>query len=274
MAEGFPLLGLVRSACCAYKMTMKKNRFVRCLYAVPLAVLLGLLLAACATAPYTERSQLMLVSDSQAREVGLAAAQEVIQQEPVEQGTPAARTVERIGRRISAVTKGDYNWRFFLIDKDVPNAFALPSGDIFIYKGMFPYAKTEDQLAAVIGHEIAHVIVRHGAERMSVAMASQTATSLAGAAMGSGQAAQLLGIAANVGVVLPYSRTQESEADRVGLILMAKAGYPPDAAVTLWRNMEANASSTPEFLSTHPSPGNRVENIKKQLPEARGYLPR
>ena len=253
---------------------MMKRIWIRLAAALSVVGTLAVL-AACATAPYTGRQQLMLVSDSQAQQAGLAAAQEVISQEPVEKGTAAAARVERIGNRIAAVTDGGYPWRFFVINKDVPNAFALPNGDIFVYTGMFPYAQTDDDLAAVLGHEIAHVLARHGAERMSVSMASQTGASLAGAAIGSDQAAQLLGLAINTGVVLPYSRTQESEADHVGLILMAKAGYPPEAALNIWRRMQsAPGDSPPEFLSTHPAPATRIEQIKAFLPEARKHLPR
>ena len=244
---------------------------------VTLATTLALIiLHACAQAPYTGRQQLMLVSDQEANQMGMQAAQEVRTTEPVITGTPQADKVQVIGRRIAAVEKDSgYDWRFHLIGKDIPNAFALPGGNVFVYQGLFKYARNDAQLAAVIAHEIAHVLARHGSERMSVAMASQMATGVAGQAAGSDAFAQAFGMAANYGVVMPYSRTQESEADRIGLILMAKAGYPPEAAVDLWRNMmTAPGAKPPEFLSTHPANETRIRDIQHWIPEARSYLPR
>lgn len=238
-----------------------------------MAVMLATILAACATAPYTGRQQLMLVGDEQATEMGNQAAQEVLTKEPIVTGTPQAQMVQRVGQRIAAVTDSQYKWQFHLVGKDVPNAFALPGGHVFVYEGLFKYARTEDQLAAVIGHEIAHVLARHGSERMSVAAATQLGTSITGSTLGlSPTVMQAFGIAANYGVVMPYSRTQESESDRIGLIIMAKAGYQPEAAIELWQNMmQAPGDKPPAFLSTHPSDQQRIADIRKHLPEARKY---
>jgi predicted Zn-dependent protease len=228
---------------------------------------------ACAEAPYTGRQQLMLVGDDQATEMGNQAAQEVLTKEPVVTGTPQAQMVQRVGQRIAAVTESPYKWQFHLVGKDVPNAFALPGGHVFVYEGLFKYARTEPQLAAVIGHEIAHVLARHGSERMSVAAATQLGTGIAGSTLGlSPTVMEAFGIAANYGVVMPYSRTQESESDRIGIILMAKAGYPPEAAIELWQNMmQAPGDKPPAFLSTHPSDQQRIADIRKHLAEARKY---
>lgn len=227
----------------------------------------------CAEAPYTGRQQLMLVGDEQATQMGNQAAQEVLTKEPVVTGTPRAEMVQRVGRRIAAVTDSQYQWQFHLVDKDIPNAFALPGGHVFVYEGLFQYARTEPQLAAVVAHEIAHVLARHGAERMSVAAATQLGTGLAGSTLGlSPTVMQAFGIAANYGVVMPYSRTQETESDRIGIMLMAQAGYPPEAAIELWRNMmQAPGQKPPAFLSTHPSDQQRIEDIRKHLPEARRH---
>lgn len=233
-----------------------------------------MLVAACAEAPYTGRQQLMLVGDDQATQMGNQAAQEILAKEPIVTGTPQARMVQRVGGRIAAVTESQYQWQFHLVGQDIPNAFALPGGHVFVYEGLFKYARTEDELAAVIGHEIAHVLARHGAERMSIAAATQLGTGLAGSTLGlSPTVMQAFGIAANYGVVMPYSRTQESESDRIGLILMAKAGYPPEAAIALWQNMmQAPGAKPPAFLSTHPSDQQRIEDIRRHLPEAQRYL--
>ncbi|MEG6551672.1 M48 family metallopeptidase [Desulfocurvibacter africanus] len=238
-----------------------------------LATTLAAILAACAEAPYTGRQQLMLVGDDQASEMGNQAAQEVLTKEPVVTGTPQAQMVQRVGQRIAAVTESQYKWQFHLVGKDVPNAFALPGGHVFVYEGLFKYARTEPQLAAVIGHEIAHVLARHGSERMSVAAATQLGTGIAGSTLGlSPTVMEAFGIAANYGVVMPYSRTQESESDRIGIILMAKAGYPPEASIELWQNMmQAPGDKPPAFLSTHPSDQQRIANIRKHLAEAQKY---
>lgn len=238
-------------------------------------VAMAALALSCATAPVTGRRQLILMSDSEMTQLGMTSANELLRKEPIERGTPAARAVEAIGQRIAtaAGTQG-ITWRFHTIRKDIPNAFALPGGEVFVYTGILKYARNDAQLAAVLGHEIAHVLARHGAERMSIAVASQAGAALAGAAVGDPQFAQAMGIAANYGVVLPYSRTQESEADRIGLILMAKAGYPPEAAIDLWRNMmQVPGQKPPPFLATHPSNEQRIADIKQYIPEARQYLP-
>ena len=237
------------------------------------AAAMAAVLYACATAPITGRQQFIMLPDSEMNAMGLDAAKEITTKEPVERGTQHAAMVERVGRRIAAVSDAPgYQWSFNLIAKDIPNAFCLPGGKVFVYEGLFKYARTEEQLAAVMSHEVAHALARHGAERMSMSMAAQGVGAVAGSALGNPNFAQAFGVAANYGVILPYSRTQESEADRIGLILMAKAGYPPEAAVTLWQNMmQVPGGKTPEFMSTHPATETRIRDIKAHLPEARSY---
>jgi predicted Zn-dependent protease len=184
--------------------------------------------------------------------------------------------VEQVGRRIAAVSdRPSYHWRFVVLaDPREANAFALPGGKVAVYTGLFPVAHNTEGLAVVLGHEIAHVLARHGAERMSQGLLAQLGGTVLAAVLGSSpdgdRALAAYGLGAQVGVLLPYSRTQESEADHIGLLLMARAGYDPNAAIAFWRRMERAASSggPPEFLSTHPSRGTREEQIRVWLPEA------
>jgi len=242
-------------------------------------------LAACATVPYTERSQFILVSSAQEARLGADAAKEVISKEKMSTDKALIERVQRIGTRIAAVTEVEQAWEFHVVDNDKTiNAFALPGGKVFVYTGLMRLAGSDDELAAVIGHEVAHVTLRHGAERMSQALAlglgQQLAATVYGGSSAGAQAAMVaFGIGANVGVLLPYSRIHEYEADRVGLIYMAKAGYEPGAALDFWAKMTAKSEESggtrpPEFLSTHPVTEKRMEAIRELLPEARDYLPR
>jgi predicted Zn-dependent protease len=243
------------------------------------AALLALLaLAACTAAPYTRRSQLILLSTEQENELGARAFGEVVSKSRVESRPVVSRPVEEVGRRIARVAnRPDYRWRFVVIDDPKQqNAFALPGGKVAVYTGLFPVAGDSNGLAVVIGHEIAHALARHGAERMSQGLVAQTGQSLLGAVLGNrpgtGAILAAYGLGAQVGVLLPYSRTQESEADHIGLLLMAQAGYDPRGAITFWQRMErAGGGGTPEFLSTHPSHGAREQQIEAWLPEAMRY---
>jgi metalloendopeptidase OMA1, mitochondrial len=187
--------------------------------------------------------------------------------------------VERVGRRIAqAANQDEYNWEFHTLAGDTANAFALPGGKIFFYEGIFKYADTEDKLATVMAHEIAHVLVRHGAERLSMSLISQMGQQAALQALNIQSPVALqtfqvaYGMASQVGVILPYGRKQELEADRVGLILMAKGGYDPRAAVEFWETMaEASKGSPPPFLSTHPPEEQRIREIREMIPEVMQY---
>lgn len=246
-----------------------------------LCALAALLLAACARAAYTNRSQLLLISEGQETALGLQAAQDVLKKEKESTDELQTERVRRIGRRIAAAAnRPDYQWEFHLIDKDVVNAFCLPGGKVFVYTGILNLTTSNDELAAVMGHEIAHALERHGAERMSVALMAQLGGQAASIALGStvsplaSQAfSQAYGAGAQVGVLLPHSRAQESEADEVGMILAAKAGYEPAGALSLWRKMEAYQKSkgqnAPAWLSTHPSSAERIEAIQAKMGDIR-----
>jgi predicted Zn-dependent protease len=233
------------------------------------ALVLAALLAGCQSAPVTGRNQLILVPESQDASMGLQAYQQIKQEERISKDPEINRRVQEVGRRIAAVSgQPDWDWQFTVFDNPEPNAFALPGGKVGVYTGLFKVAKNDAQLAAVMGHEVAHAIARHGAERMSQGLLTQLGTAALGMATNSAYA-ELAAQAATLGVILPYSRTQESEADEIGLMYMAEAGYDPREAVKLWQNFEAlGGQRPPEFLSTHPAEGTRIERLQALMPEA------
>jgi metalloendopeptidase OMA1, mitochondrial len=250
------------------------------------------LLASCESAPVTGRSQLMLVGEREEQQMGLQAYREVLAKEPLSNDAQTNALVEKVGRRIAAAAErppGDlwkaprFRWEFKTVDKNELNAFCLPGGKVVVYTGILPITRTEAGLAVVIGHEVAHALAHHGAERMSNQKAAQVGTAVASAALSTtvpgGNRAYLpammaaVGAGATYGYVLPMSRAQESEADRIGLILMALAGYDPREAVTVWERMRA-ANTGPrkaEWLSTHPADTTRIADIRHWLPEAMKY---
>jgi len=247
---------------------VRHNRSLR-LFAAVAAV--GLLLTACEAAPVTGRKQLVLMSDSESTKMGLDAYQKILKESKLSTDQALITRVRRVGNRIAVASgRTDFKWEFNVIVDETPNAFALPGGKVGVNTGLFKVAKNDDQLAAVMAHEVGHAIARHGAERMSQQMAVQAGLSSLGLAGDTGsQYAQLAAMAATLGVVLPFSRTQEAEADHIGIIMMAKAGYDPRGAVTLWENFAKLAGDRqPEFLSTHPAPESRIQNLKALLPEA------
>ncbi|BFR50298.1 M48 family metallopeptidase [Nitratidesulfovibrio sp. HK-II] len=246
-------------------------------------LLLGL--AGCAKAPYTGRSQLIMYSDADEAKMGLAAMQQVLKKEKEVTGTPESARVERVGRRIAAVAeRPQYRWEFHTIEKDVVNAFCLPGGKVAVYTGLLDIAETDAELAAVVGHEVAHALARHSNEKMSRARMVQVGQLAAmvgvAAAGGSSQAAQAVGDgyagAMNMAVMLPNSREMEYEADHIGLLLMAKAGYDPHAAIEFWQKMlKQSGGRKSDFLSTHPTEAKRIDALRGMLPEAmRHYRPR
>lgn len=244
------------------------------------AVATSLWLAGCSTVPVTGRSQLLMVSEQQERQMGLASFKEIIGKEKLNHDPVLNERVQRIGRRIAAATgRTDYQWEFKVIDNDkTVNAFCLPGGKVAIYTGLLPVAQDDASLAAVIAHEVAHAIARHGGERLSQEMvvAGLTAATVMATSDSSRRElyAGLLGAGAAVGFLLPYSRLHEAEADRMGLIFMAKAGYDPRAALALWQRMAAQSrgkAKPPEFLSTHPADETRIKEIERWLPEALSY---
>ncbi|WP_029898123.1 M48 family metallopeptidase [Desulfohalovibrio reitneri] len=247
-----------------------------------LCLALFLLPAACATQPYTGDSQFTLISESQALKLGEDAANQVLKEKKLSDNAEYVSQVERVGKNISRVSiRPDWDWKFYVIEDDSANAFALPGGKVFVHTGILELAQSDDELATVMGHEIAHALLRHGSERMSTAMALNLGSAIGAAAMGGGsreqQAAMVaFGIGANVGVLLPFSRNQEREADKIGLRLMAEADYDPAAAVTFWQRMlakkeEAGKDAPPEFLSTHPPTNERIETLRDLQAWAQQY---
>ena len=241
-------------------------------------VALVALLAGCAAAPYTRRSQLILISSEEENKLGARAFQQVLGKSHVDGRAQVNGAVEAVGQRLARVAeRPDYKWRFVAIDDPKQqNAFCLPGGKVAVYTGIFPIAESTNGLAVVLGHEIAHALARHGAERISQGLVTQAGGSLLGAWLGGGPGTNTIlaayGLGAQLGVLLPYSRTQESEADHIGLLLMARAGYDPRGALAFWHRMErAAGGNPPEFLSTHPSHGTREQQIQAWLPEAMRY---
>lgn len=249
----------------------------------------GIGLAGCETNPYTGRSQLLMTSVGQEMQMGAQAynqvkndpkmrpSQDPREVEPVKR--VAARIVEAAKRSKYAEMAKQFQWEVTVIKDDrTANAFALPGGKMAVYTGIFPMAKTEAGLAAVMGHEVVHALARHGAERMSQGQVANIGLQVVGAAVGMssknpvlGQATMAaLGVGTQVGVLLPFSRKHESEADYVGILLAADAGYDPRESVSLWERMaQASGDGGPaEFLSTHPSHDTRIDQLKEWMPEA------
>jgi len=241
---------------------------------------LVLSLSGCATVPYTERQQFMMVSEKEESRIGETLFHQVKTDSKISPDPDMNALVREVGERIAAAAdKKDFKWEFVVIEDPTANAFALPGGKVAFHTGIMPIARDADGIAAVMGHEVAHVLARHGAERMSQQQAlSIGETALMVALLGRSPFVRegilsAYGLGAKVGVLLPYSRKHELEADRIGLILMAKAGYNPQAAVAFWERMleRKEGGGAPEFLSTHPSDKQRLADLKGFLPEAMGY---
>lgn len=244
--------------------------------------LISLPILSCYKAPVTGRSQFIIITQSQENEMGLTAFKEILKNEQISTNQSYNNSVTRIGQRIAAVSDTqNYKWDFKVIEDDEQiNAFALPGGKVAVYTGILPVAETDAGLATVMAHEIAHVAARHGGERVSTGILAQLGAVGVGAAMSGSDpfvyeaVMQAYGLGANVGVLLPFSRSQESEADRIGLVYMAKAGYDPREAVAFWQRMDEAVKGNPqppEFLSTHPGYGTRIRNLQQWLPEAMVY---
>ncbi|MGV7221045.1 MAG: M48 family metallopeptidase [Nitrospinales bacterium] len=233
------------------------------------------LFAGCVATPETDRSAMILVPFSQEVALGDQAYKEILGKEKLSTNSRLAAIVRRVGERLAkTTTMPDLKWEFNLVESDQQNAFALPGGKVAIYTGILPMCKNEAGLAAVMGHEIAHAIARHGARRMSQQMVLQGGMSLASASLANAASHDMimgaLGLGANYGVVLPYSRDNESEADEIGLTYMARAGYEPKEAAQFWTRFSQakGGGQPPEILSTHPADATRISNINKLLPKA------
>lgn len=253
-------------------------------------ILLAFTVYYCSTVPITGRSQLNLIPASEMNSLSFQQYNDFLKTNKLSTNKKDAEMVKRVGQRIQKAVETyfaqnnlskeleGYNWEFNLVESPDVNAWCMPGGKVVVYTGILPITKDETGLAVVMGHEIAHAVAQHGAERMSQGLLQQlggaalsvalkdepeTTRNLFGAAYG---------IGTEVGIMLPFSRTHESEADHLGLIFMSMAGYDPNAAVDFWTRMASQSGSKPpEFLSTHPSDETRIADIKKELPEALKY---
>ena len=245
-----------------------------------LLFLAALATVGCQQVPVTGRSQFILVDES---EVASLSAAEFAKMKKLP-ADPRLPKIREIGLKIVAAARRDdkagvlppsSRWEFAVIDDKSPNAFAMPGGKIGFNAGMFAFAPTDDDIAVILGHEVAHVICRHGSERVSQAMGVAIAAAVADEATKNSSAKTrgtwmaAVGVGAQYGILLPFSRSHESESDRLGLIFMARAGYDPEAAPAFWtRFSKAGGSKPPEFLSTHPADSTRVSQLRQWMPEA------
>jgi predicted Zn-dependent protease len=254
-------------------------------------VLLALTLYYCSTVPITGRSQLHLISSADLNALSFQQYSEFLQQNKLSTDVQNTNMVKSVGLKIQKAVENyfaqhnlsndlkGYAWEFNLIESPEVNAWCMPGGKVVVYTGILPITENETGLAVVMGHEISHAVAQHGAERMSQGLMQELGgVALSVAIQNEPQTTQNIfmtayGVGSTIGVMLPYSRTQESEADRLGLIFMAMAGYNPNAALDFWTRMSQNntGGSPPEFLSTHPSDKTRIANLKSYMPEALQY---
>lgn len=248
-----------------------------------------LMFMSCSTNPFTGKKTLALVPNSQILPAAFAQYNQVLSESKVVKGTSDAEMIKRVGQKIATAAERwlnanghagylkDYQWDYNLIDQDVVNAWAMPGGKIAFYTGILPIAKSETGIAAIMGHEVVHAIANHGQQRMSAAQIQQVAGVATAVAIQNKDAKtqQIIGTAfglgSQFGVMLPFSRSHETEADKIGLVLMAIAGYNPDEAAELWKRMKANSGgqAPPEFMSTHPSNDTRIANLTAWAPGAK-----
>ncbi|MFA0963748.1 M48 family metallopeptidase [Roseivirga sp. BDSF3-8] len=255
------------------------------------AFLAAFFLISCSTVPLTGRKQLDLIPSSQIISMSFSQYQQVLQSEEVVTGTDESRMVKSVGRDIATAVEKFLNengyeeeasmfeWEFNLLRNDQVNAWCMPGGKVAFYTGIMPICENDQGVAVVMGHEVAHAVAEHGGERMSQGLVQQLGgVALAVALSEKPQQTQQLfmtayGLGSTVGYVLPHSRQQESEADKLGLIFMAMAGYDPRVAPQFWERMaaESGGGSPPEFLSTHPSHSTRINNLNKYMDQAMKY---
>ncbi|MDR2025936.1 MAG: M48 family metallopeptidase [Prevotellaceae bacterium] len=252
-------------------------------------IIVALIAAGCSTVPLTGRKQLHLVSNEEVLTSSFSQYDEYIKTAPISKDKQKTDMVVKVGKRIAAAVEQymksngmesrirEFQWEFHLVADATPNAFCMPGGKIVVYEGILPYTQDETGLAVVLGHEVAHAVAEHSNERMS----QQLVVALGGEALNATVtnkselvkefAPVIYGLGSQLAVMLPYSRAHESEADHIGLIFMAMAGYDPSMAGKFWLRMSQSGSKTPEFLSTHPSDHTRAEKIRSWLPEAMKY---
>ena len=255
-----------------------------------LIVIALLLLSSCGSVPITGRKQILLVSDQEVLTSSLTQYSEYMKSAPVSSNASGKNMVTRVGKKIAAATEqylkanglsaelSNFSWEFNLVKDNQVNAFCKPGGKIVVYEGLLKLVSSDDELAVVLGHEVAHAVAKHSNERLSQQLMTQYGAQILTQALSNKSAAiqkagsTIYGLGAQYGLTLPFSRKHESEADYMGLIFMTMAGYDPNVAITFWQKMSASGGAkVPEFMSTHPSDATRINDIKKILPELNKY---
>jgi len=253
-------------------------------------MLVTIVLASCSSVLITGRKQLLLVPDAEILSMSAQSYKEFIDSVPASTDIANTQLIKKVGKKISSVVEeylksngkeseiANYAWEFNLVKDTSVNAFCMPGGKVVFFEGILPIAQGESGIAVVMGHEVAHAVAKHSSERLSQQMLLQYGASLTDVLLTNKSDATrtgintLYGIGAQFGVMLPYSRKHEYEADQLGLVFIAMAGYDPNVAVAFWERMEANSNGAPmEFTSTHPSDANRIAKLKEFLPEAMKY---
>ena len=246
-------------------------------------------IVSCATNPFTGKKTMAFVSNDQLFPAAFAQYSQVLSENKVIKGTSDADMITRVGQRIAVAAErwlnangyqgylDDYKWEYKLIESEQVNAWCMPGGKIAFYTGILPIAQNETGVASIMGHEVAHALANHGQQRMSSGILQQAGGVAVAVATGNESPEkqqmwmQAYGLGSSIGGVLPFSRGHETEADKIGLYLMAMAGYNPDEAAELWKRMKANSGgqAPPEFLSTHPSNDTRIQNLQALAPDAK-----
>ena len=250
-----------------------------------------LILTSCGSVPLTGRRQMLLISDAELISASLTQYSEYMQSATKSTDKTKSAMVERAGQKIASATEAylkqiglekelsNFNWEFSLIKSEEVNAFCMPGGKIVVYEGLLPLVSSEDELAVVIGHEVAHAVAKHSNERMTQELLAQYGSSILNATLSTKSAAMqtiggtIFGLGAQLGVMLPYSRKHEYEADYMGLVFMTMAGYNPDSAIAFWQKMSSasGGGNSSDFMSTHPSDSKRIAELQRRLPEMEKY---
>ena len=264
---------------------------MECMNKITGIIMAILLFSSCGNVPVTGRRQLLLVSDAEVISASLTQYNDYMKTATISANKTQSAMVERVGKNIAKATEAylrqdgreneiaHFSWEFVLVKSDEVNAFCMPGGKIVVYEGLLPLMASEDELAVVVGHEVGHAVSKHSNERMSQALLAQFGASIVNVALSKKSEAMqsvgntVFGLGAQLGVMLPYSRTHEYEADYVGLVFMAMSGYNPGSALAFWQKMSnlSGGGNTVDFLSTHPSDSKRIAEIQRRLPEVEKF---
>lgn len=258
---------------------LMKLSYWRCFFLLLVSSVFATTFTGCTTVPETGRRQLNFMSPQEEMQLGLTEFDKMKKDVPVSKDPAANALLQKVGKRIAAVANlPDAQWEFVVFESKEANAFCLPGGKVGVYTGILPITKDEAGLATVIGHEVAHAVARHGGERISQAVGIQIVGKMLGSATAESKYAvaiqQAYGLGTQLAVELPHSRSQESEADHIGLIYMARAGYQPEQAVAFWQrfadyNKQTGGGETPWFLRTHPLDETRIRQLQDWMPQAK-----